>query len=151
MSLIWIFRALAGFNSFHQESIMMMMWRTNVMLVWGSYEQSRRLSRERHKNWARVTRCHKCQGQDQPPNTTGASSQFLISQCIIKDYHIMLWKPWSQNDAVIRNSGEIKFNFALPDVTGKDLESTCLNHSHLFDRSAYAVPGLLERTVCTPL
>ena len=52
--------------------------------------KSHSVSRERHKNWARVTRCHKCQGQDQPPNTTGASSQFLISQFIIKDYHIML-------------------------------------------------------------
>ena len=35
----------------------------------------------------------------------------------------MLWEPGSENDAGIRNSGETKIQFALPDVTEKDLES----------------------------
>ena len=104
--------------SFHQ-GIMMMMWRTNVMLVWGSYEQSRRLSRERYKNWARVTWVTNVRVKTRvSTGASGASSKFLISQFIIITdyYHVMrtrIWK-WRQHP-----QGD-KIQFALPDVTGKD-------------------------------
>ena len=108
--------------SFHQ-GIMMMMWRTNVMLVWGSYEQSRRLSRERHKNWARVTWVTNVRVKTRvSTGASGASSKFLISQFIIITdyYHVMrtrIWK-WRQHPEY-RVQGD-KIQFALPDVTGKD-------------------------------
>ena len=63
----------------------------------GSYEESLRVTRESQKLNscdAAGASCHKCQGQDQPQNTTGASSQFLISQFIITDYHVMRSRIW---------------------------------------------------------
>ena len=113
--------------SFHQ-GIMMMMWRTNVMLVWGSYEQSRRLSRERHKNWARVTWVTNVRVKTRvSTGASGASSKFLISQFIIITdyYHVMRTRIWKW-----RQHPEMKFNLLSLMLRGKTRRRATLWHEY---------------------